>query len=242
MYTCLIEIISQTASFRDPEFQNFHRTLSLPTPTNIIGLVGAALGLSPPDAQSFFNENHIKIGVAGNSKAKSKDLWKYCNQTKEMWLYHPNTGSSSIIHREFLYDTRLFLVFASDVAEAIEEIAEGFESPKFALTLGSSDSLAKIKAVHQALIIRTQQEVAQCYLEGDVMMEIEKRAQDVFDFSISSVPSLHRLPTAFEYESPYGKRQVSRTRIYSMIQGEAKLNYAVEGVTFQQYFIPLLNL
>lgn len=242
MYTCLIEMVSQTASFRDPDFQNFHRTLSLPAPTNIIGMVGAALGLSPPDAQAFFDENKIKLGIAGNAKAKAKDLWKYCNQTKEMWLYHPNTGSSSIVHREFLYGVKLFLAFAAPDKEVIAQIVKGFESPWFAITLGHSDALVKIQAVHQALGIELQNTVAQCYVEGDVMMEIANRAQDSFDFAISSVPSIHMLPTAFEYENPYGKRQVSRTKLYSMIPKEAKLNYAVEGIKFHHHFIPLLSL
>ncbi len=107
MYTCLIEMVSQTASFRDPDFQNFHRTLSLPAPTNIIGMVGAALGFVLL-MHKLFDENKIRLGIAGNAKAKAKDLWKYCNQTKEMWLYHPNIGSSSIVHREFLYGMKLF--------------------------------------------------------------------------------------------------------------------------------------
>lgn len=242
MYTCLIEMTSQTASFRDPDFQNFHRTLSLPAPTNIIGMVGAALGLSPPDAQSFFSKNQIKIGVAGQSKAKTKDLWKYCNQSKEMWLYHPNTGAGSIVQREFLYGLQLFLAFASAKVEAIQRIVTGFESPHFALSLGTSDALAKVRAVHQQLPVSTQSEVAHCYVEGDVMMEITTRSKDLFEFTISAVPSVHRLPTAFEYESPYGKRQIASTKVYSMIPGEAKLNYMIEGIKFHHHFIPLLNL
>lgn len=53
MLHCVIEIRSVTASFRNPEFQNFHKSFRLPPPTTLIGLAGAALGLSPKSAQDF---------------------------------------------------------------------------------------------------------------------------------------------------------------------------------------------
>jgi CRISPR-associated protein Cas5t len=244
MYNCMIEIAAQTASFRDPDFQNYHRSLGLPAPTNVIGMAGAALGLSPPDAQAFFDQHRIRIGIAGHYQAKAKDLWKYPNvkNFKDLHRYHPNLEGSSVIQREFLYNMRLYLGFSSANVEAIEQLSEGFLNPVFALSLGPSDSLAKVMGVVKDLPLESRQEVSQCYLEGDLMMEINSRLEDVFDFSISSVPSLHQLPTAFAYESPYGKRQVLRSKIFSHVPQEAKLNFAVEGIQAEHRFIPLLNL
>ncbi|NJN33797.1 MAG: CRISPR-associated protein Cas5 [Saprospiraceae bacterium] len=54
MNCCLIQVQSQTATFRNPEFQNFHKSFALPPPTTIVGLAGAALGFDAKAAQDFF--------------------------------------------------------------------------------------------------------------------------------------------------------------------------------------------
>lgn len=242
MRNCLIELASQTASFRDPEFQNFHKVLPLPAPTNVIGLVGAALGLPPMDAQLFFETHGLKIGISGKYRAKSRDLWKYCNEVKEPFRYHPDMGTgSSIVLREFLYDYRLKIVFQSNYDEAIERIIQGFENPFFALTLGNSDSLAHTLRIQSDIEVTSDEQVNDCMLEGDLMMQIKDRIQDAFNFSLSSAPAIYHLPTAFNYESAYGKREIARAKTFSFITGAAKLNYKVEGTKYNGFFIPLVT-
>ena len=242
MRNCLIELVSQTASFRDPEFQNFHKALPLPTPTNVIGLVGAALGLPPMDAQTFFEANELRIGISGNYRAKSKDLWKYCKEVKELWKYHPNMGTgSSIVLREFLFNYRLKIVFQSHSDNAIEKIMQGFDNPFFFLTFGNSDSLAHVVRIQSDMEATSDEVVKDCMLEGDLMMQIKDRIQDAFDFSLSAAPAVYHLPTAFSYESAYGKREISRAKTFSLITGTAKLNYKVEGVNCNGLFIPLIT-
>ena len=53
---CIIELVTQTATFRNPEFQNFHKSFLLRLLTTLMGLAGAAMGLSPKSAQDFFKE------------------------------------------------------------------------------------------------------------------------------------------------------------------------------------------
>lgn len=244
MNTCIIDLKSQTASFRDPDFQNFHRTLSLPSPTNIIGLVGAALGLAPTDAQVFFKDNEIKIGVFGDFTGRGRDLWKYCKATRNTWQYHPSfISDSSIVTREFLYDYHLKLAFASPKFDAITKIVQGFRNPFFCLTLGNSDSLAKVVAIYdQGLEVGTSDLVSNCYLEGDVMMQIKERVKVAFDFSLSAAPSVHNLPTSFNYKTAYGFRKIASTKMLSIILGKAQLNFKVNGIKKDEIFIPLITL
>ena len=101
MKNFIIEIQCQTASFRNPDFQNFHKSLELPPPTTIIGLAGAALGYSPLRAQEFFDESKFEIGIYGTYLGKCKDTWKYNKGIRDMRLYDPGLDGS-IIQKEFL--------------------------------------------------------------------------------------------------------------------------------------------
>jgi len=129
----ILKIWTQTASFRIPEFQNFHKSFLLPPPTTVVGLAGAALGLSPKSSQDFFDESSIKIGVFGKSDGFAKDLWKY-NDFKV----------GSVIKREIYFFNQYVVVFASENSETIENLGSSFKNPKYALTFGTSDALAKI--------------------------------------------------------------------------------------------------
>jgi CRISPR-associated protein Cas5t len=144
----ILEILTQTSTFRNPEFQNFHKTLDLPTPTTIIGLAGAALGLSPKASQDFFNKNIFFFGVYGKSYGKTKDTWKYTNTTKSIELanYHPNY-LGSVITKEILFKNNFIICFGTENLEAYEELLNAFYSPIYSLTLGNSDSLAFIKRI-----------------------------------------------------------------------------------------------
>ena len=53
----MVKLYAKTASFRDPGAQLYHDTMPLPLPSTIVGIAGAALGLSFDDALSFFKKN-----------------------------------------------------------------------------------------------------------------------------------------------------------------------------------------
>ncbi|MCB9297435.1 MAG: CRISPR-associated protein Cas5 [Lewinellaceae bacterium] len=243
MVNCVVELKAQTASFRDPEFQNYHRSLELPPPTTVIGMVGAALGLSPAMAQDFFDLNKLRIGVMGKSKGKAKDLWKYNNRTNKMWLHHPNFDGS-IVHRDILMFNHFLFAFQSENPQAIDQLCEAFASPVFALTLGNSDSLAKVLCIERNLVGAQSSEVAYCLLKGDVIGEVLQRAETHLNFSIyqTSDPIAHQFPLRFSYDGDYGKRQVSKVGIYSLVGKPMKLNFSVEGLQFENHFIPLVEI
>lgn len=243
MYAFCIELISQTASFRNPEFQNFHKTLEFPPPTTIIGLVGAALGLSPPQAQNFFDQSRIKIGVACQNKGKTIDTWKYNMRTKHMHLYHPLLDGS-VIKRELLIHNHFYICFYSEDEQPITALDNGFSNPFFTLTMGNSDALAKIKAIHRDLVIKKSNNIDSCLVAGDVLGDVFRNATNNVEFSIyqTSEPLTFDLPVRFQYQSDYGKRSVSETRTFSFIGPQMKLNYELEGVWVQDRFIPIFDL
>ena len=73
MQYSVTHIRTQTATFLNPEFQNYHKSFLLPPPTTIVGLAGAALGLSPKAAQEFFDNKGFEMGIAGKTNGKANE-------------------------------------------------------------------------------------------------------------------------------------------------------------------------
>jgi CRISPR-associated protein Cas5t len=237
-----LKISTQTASFRHPEFQNFHKTLDLPPPTTIIGLVGAALGMSPMMAQVFFDENAFEIGVAGYSAGRMRDTWKYNRRTTKMHMYDPLLDGG-VIQREHLVGNQFFLVFATEKEAAMQQLHAAFQSPYFALTMGNSDAVAKVKTIEN-LEIAHQSTLSNCVVKGDIVGETLRRASERFEFSIyqTAEPISIDLPTRFDYKSDYGRRSVSKTATFSFVNTPMQLNFDVKGVQVEEAFVPLFSL
>lgn len=248
MQFCAIELVSQTATFRNPEFQNYHKTLELPLPTTIIGLAGAAMGLTPKQAQNYFDTRAFKIGVWGTSAGKVKDLWKkrFMPTAKELYAnYHPNwTGGNTVLKREILFGNHFVIVFASENAQDIEQLTHSFQYPVYALTMGSSDSLAFVKQVSNNMVLTTSNKVGNCLVEGNVLDKVYSQLQHNWNCSIyqTSEPIAYDLPTKFSYDTEFTGRTVIATRTYSIIGYNMELNYQEEGVMYNNVFIPLAHL
>lgn len=229
----IIELSSQTATFRNPEFQNFHKTLLLPPPTTIMGMIGAALGLSPKATQSFFDEDDFKMGIYATTNGKARDLWKY-NDFK--------TGS--IIIREILFKNQFIIVIGNADEAKIQKIIDAVLHPKYALTLGSSDSLVWVKNCAFANESTKGRNVEKCLLEGDIISEVFENAELSTEFSIytTSEPIALDIPTKFEYKDDYGIRNVVERKTLSFVSKKMKLNVDKEGISYNGHFIPLFNL
>jgi CRISPR-associated protein Cas5t len=243
MLSCCIEIVSQTASFRNPEFQNFHKTLDLPPPTTIIGIVGAALGLSAKMAQEYFDVNLIKIGVAGFCKGRTKDTWKYNRRTSSMHLYDPLLDGG-VIQREHLIQNTFFFAFSSKDGKCIEELKGAFLNPVFALTMGNSDALAKVKQVHSEIPVTRSRTLSNCMVAGDIVGDVLRNASENPIFSIyqNSEPITFDLPIRFDYESDYGRREIAESATFSFVGAEMQLNFEIKGMQVKDTFIPLFEL
>jgi CRISPR-associated protein Cas5t len=232
MKYCIIEIKTQTATFRNPEFQNFHKTLPLPPPTTMVGIVGAAMGKSPLDSQCFFEETAFEMGTYCRSTGTANDLWKY-NDFSER----------SIILKEVLFQNDVILVYGSNDTSKIDAIIASFENPVYALTLGNSDSLAKVVAINEETNTAESDVVTHCLIEGDIIEEVLSNASNGLDFSIYSTsdPIALDLPTRFTYADGYGIRNVCQRKQFSLITSEMKLNVKKKGIKYKDIFVPLFT-
>lgn len=242
MKICIVEIFTQTATFRNPEFQTFHKSLYLPPPTSIIGLAGAALGLSPKRSQDFFNDD-FKFGVYGRSEGIAKDLWKYRYDKAEKNITQYTT---SIIKKEFLFNNFFLIAFNSTNIDKLNKLENAFKNPYYSLTFGNSDSLVLIKKILilEKEKIEESKEVEFCLLEGNILDEVLNNKDNSFNFSIYSTsdPIIYDLPIRFNYEEEYGFRSVSKRKTFSIIGKKMLLNIHKSGIFYNNIFIPLFKI
>ncbi len=233
----VLRIYTQTSTFRIPEFQNFHKSYYLPPPTTIIGMAGAAMGLSAKGSQDFFDniKTGLKLGITGVSNGKAKDLWKFQKKKGKEVL-------TSTIKREILFNN-VFMVAFGCGSETINILKAAFENPVYGLTLGSSDSLAKIKIITEWKETQSL-EVENCLLEGNIINDVLNNVDNGLEFSIYSTsdPITYELPVKFSYESDYGIRRLVERKMYSFVGRKMTLNMPKAGLLADGKFIPFITI
>lgn len=234
MQHLIIHLRSQSASFRDPEFQSYQKSYALPAPTTVIGMIGAAKGLNPLEAQEYFFKHNFKLGCYGVSNGFMKDMWKF-NDYK----------LGSVVLREFFINYQLYIAVGSKDRAALEALKDAFYHPVFALSLGNSDSVAKLidaKIVGQD---STHNKLAHCWAEGDIINAVLENATLNKNFSIffTSDSITYDMPTKFSYEAEgYGTRKVAARKKISVVTEDIVTNMDVSGIYYEDIFIPTFHL
>jgi CRISPR-associated protein Cas5t len=218
-----VQLHARMASFRDPEFQNFHHTLPLPPPTTCLGIAGAALGMTGPELQSFFAPGAWELGIAGDARGKAKDLWKFVKDTKK--------GDRDIINREYLYDCDFFLVFGHADLTLLDRLEDAFRAPVYTLTCGNSDSLCRVVALNRSDQCIKSAEVAACYAPGDLLGKTIDSYVPGKELSIStsSTPVAKALPLRYEYLKD-GVRMLRERKTLSYVRYLVSLESEVRGI------------
>jgi CRISPR-associated protein Cas5t len=200
MYGVSISLYAETASFRDPGGQLFHSCLPLPPVSTVIGIAGAALGKSFEETWNFFKKNHIGVGVQGKASGLGKDLWNFVKRT----VYDETSQKNDIVNREFLYQLHVDLYYASNEVETIIEISRAFCDPVYALTLGNSDELAKIKNITEIVTVNQNEsyDLKNTIIEGDFSVNISfdwaSIKQSPINIKLNS-PVVKKLPIDFSF-------------------------------------------
>ena len=119
-----------------------------------------------------------------------------------------------------------------------------FESPVYALTLGSSDSLAKIIALQ----IKTEpilcDKIQNCLIEGNILKEVLEQPKGLeFSLKDGAYPLNYHLPVAFSYQSDYGMRKVIRRKEFSFIGPSIYVKgLQRKGIGYKGWQIPIFSL
>lgn len=208
MFCFYVKGTGVTASFRVPETHTFHQTLPLPSRTMMIGLMGAALGLSLEEAHQFADEMKILVSVSGMHKGMMKDLWNYRKVTTKEFSAEElkSRPNYSVLTREYLVYPSFTFVYAAETKEGLEMVRKAFESPFYALTAGNSDDLLKIQEVSPIKDVQSEvlAEFENTVLPGDVSSlctyDVKSLLKDKpITFSLK-MPEVFSLPTGFSFK------------------------------------------
>lgn len=234
----VVEAYAEVASYRIPEYHNFHKTLPLPPPTALIGMAGAALGLEAWLAQRWFDDNGLEIGVYGTYEGLYTDLWKIASTKKET--------ESSIVKREYLFRNNYVFVFGG--SESLTgQLAEAFANNHYALTAGNSDSLMKImaSAVYGDADIRQVNAVEHCVLMGDfrssLSISLERlQPNKAYQYKTMLSPVTYNLPYAFDYAED-GTRTIRQRKQVTFVGTRAELSDGIvlKAIAHKDVLIPI---
>lgn len=179
-------------SFRDPNTHKIHRTFPFPPRTTLIGLAGAALGLSE---DTIWQEcKDLKVAVVDISKesdiggmGKAEDLIRYKK-------YKDSSIETSIFVRELLYKPEYLIYYASDDGRHINDLYNAFLNPAYVLSLGRDDEIISIKSVEKTDLSSVDsgefEETILPFNPKDEGFEIDVNNQKYFEpYSLATLPS-----------------------------------------------------
>lgn len=137
-----VAVRAPVASFRRPLDHNYQRTLPLPPPTTVIGMAGAALGLS--DSLLWADDSPLRnILVAAWADAVP-------GRARDMWTVQKIKGGKiaerSPYFRELLFFVCYTLIYGGPV-DILQRVEAAFANPAYPLSLGRDDELALVEVV-----------------------------------------------------------------------------------------------
>lgn len=137
-----VAVRAPVASFRRPLDHNYQRSLPLPPPTTVLGMAGAALGLS--DRQLWANDSplrHVAVAVLADAQpGRARDMWTVLK------IKSGKIAERSPYFRELLFSVRYTLIYGGPEA-VLERLATAFADPAYPLSLGREDEIALVDEV-----------------------------------------------------------------------------------------------
>lgn len=245
MYGFSVILSAETASFRDPGGQLYHATLPLPPVSTVIGIAGAALGLPFQQTWEFFQDFDIRVGVKDVSPAppgRGLDIWKYQKIVS-------NEVRSDVLKREFLFHPAYQLYYSCENRETLEKLRKAFLSPAWALSLGTSDDIARLEEVSgQVELIEEVKggtvEIDCSLIPGDQLdnLSIDWKVLGNKPIRMSlELPIVKQLPVGFVF-GPDGERKGSEYRPFTFLSGFQRLKQPCPAYIFGQDVVPLISI
>lgn len=239
MFGLMVTLYAKTASFRDPGAQLYHDTLPLPPPTTIIGIAGAALGLSFKDALSFIKDNSVMVGCNGKSHGKGKDLWNYIK-------IKSGDSTHAIILRNFLADVRVNIFYACESRDVIMKLYNAFENPVYAITLGNSDEIAKVcfLQLYNSVDSEMRKILTNTWVPGDYSRKMKIDWEMVRNSKINITlkpPVVKKLPCDFEFDG-YGARRAVKYNDITFMGDNHVLETEAEVLVFGKEIAPVIKI
>ncbi|NLY43917.1 MAG: CRISPR-associated protein Cas5 [Clostridiaceae bacterium] len=237
-----IDLYAPFASFRDPGAQLYHDTLPLPPPTTLLGMAGAAMGKSFEDVLSWAKSVELHVGCIGVADGKGKDLWNYIKIKADKKSDEP---TRAVLLRTFLSDLKLSVFYASERDEAIKALYNAFQYPFYAITLGTSDDLARIITVtyFDSVTIKNEFDLCNTWVCGDYSRMFKFNWKKIESIPIPQTlrpPIVKNLPIDFNIGVD-GVRKASRFLTFTFLGDKQQLINEIPTYLFSDTSVPMVK-
>ncbi len=231
-----IEVKAPQVSFRRPLDLNFQRTLPLPPPTTMIGLAGAAIGLSDFEIwndKKWKPLRNIKVSALMNSEpGRAKDMITILK------VKNGRIEQRSPYFRELLFNVEYSLIYAGD-DDIVNLLQKAFKEPAYPLSLGREDELIEIVDISEINVKHGEPVFYGTIIPGDIReMEIELPSLKK-DNPIKIEPAVvENLPVGFKVKKGYRTPTAKKTLTflpYSLqvnVKDGVREVYSVDGRNF----------
>ncbi|MEO0181729.1 MAG: CRISPR-associated protein Cas5 [candidate division WOR-3 bacterium] len=217
-----LKVHGLVSSFRRPMDHNYQKTFPLPPPTTLLGLAGAALGLSPEEMWRDGSKIRClkSTVIADRPPGVAKDLWKI------MKIEGTKIKTRSIYTRELLFFPAYTILYAG-APELLEELKEAFDDPAYSLSLGREDELIAIIKNCFVEATPTPPEFSGTFIPVDIHTIPEEKIKLILDQEgFFSLPQSVKLPVSFKINK--GIREPEKELYFTFIPKGLKM--FVEGL------------
>jgi len=137
-----VTVRAQVASFRRPLDHNYQRTLPMPPPTTLMGIAGAALGLSDRELWAPNSPvRGLKVSVwMEEEAARARDMWTVLK------IKSGKIAERSPYFRELLFFVRYTFLYGGS-EDLLRRLELSFHDPAYPLSLGREDELMLIETL-----------------------------------------------------------------------------------------------
>jgi CRISPR-associated protein Cas5t len=231
----VVQVRAPVASFRRPLDHNYQRTLPMPPPTTLLGIAGAALGLS--DRELWAPDSPVrglKVSVWMEEEMKEES-----GRARDMWtvlkIKSGKIAERSPYFRELLFFARYTLVYGGD-EKLLRRLEAAFRDPAYPLSLGREDELALVEEVTLAEATAGELRFRGTVLPGDIRQMPEVRPI-LREGAVFEPPVVEKLPLGFTVDGKgvrHPERPVSLSFLPLGVELEVPLEQALrfEGRSF----------
>ena len=254
MYAFHVTLTACSASFREPSSHLYQKTLPLPPVSAMAGLAGAALGLPYAEVWNYFKNYKISVGVAGASQGQAIDLWQYQKMVTPKGTAEKEGTAAleltkamrhDILNREFLAYLTCTLCYGCEEHEVAKKLHDAFANPKYALSLGTSDDIAKIKFLSPMARLDSSEtiNVSNALVPGDagenVSFDWEKLSKSSASQTLRA-PAVGSLIVDFAFDAE--KRSPKAYAPFTFLHGNQLLKSPIAAYRFGELNVPMYRI
>lgn len=210
-----VSVRAPVASFRRPLDHNYQRTLPMPPPTTLMGIAGAALGLS--DRELWAEDSplaHAKVAVWMDTEpARARDMWT-------LLKIKGGRMERSPYFRELLFFVRYTLLYGGGETLLLK-LERAFRNPVYPLSLGREDELLLVEDAALADASEGEPRFRGTVLPGDIR-QMRTRLPNLRPGIRFEPPVVETLPLGFTVDAR-GLRQPKRPTALSFLPLELEL-------------------